>query len=86
MAQIESTAQMDPGLMGLDPSLVVPANTDELVRRWIPKGLTIGALILGGALAYGLPALNLSDGSSLSLNEVTRRSRSPPPAVAGYFP
>jgi multiple sugar transport system permease protein len=72
MAQIESTAQMDPGLMGLDPSLVVPANTDELVRRWIPKGLTIGALILGGALAYGLPALNLSDGSSLSLNEVNK--------------
>ncbi len=70
MAQVESTSRIDQGLVGLDPSLVLPGDTGELIRRWLPKGLTVLAIVLGGAFTYGLPALNLADGTSLSMSEI----------------
>ena len=84
MAQMESTARLDQGLVGLDPSLAVPEDTTELIRRWGPKALTVGALVLGGALAYGLPALNLTDGTTMSLNEVSEKLTFTRPTSRGW--
>jgi multiple sugar transport system permease protein len=72
MAQVDRAAQIDHGVTGLDPSLALPEDTEEIVRRLLPKAITIGAILLGGALAYDLPALELSDGSTLSINDVNK--------------
>jgi multiple sugar transport system permease protein len=72
MAQVDTAGQVDHGLAGLDPSLALPENTEEMVRRWLPKAGTLAALVLGGALAYSLPALKLSDGTTLSIGEVNK--------------
>ncbi|HQY32209.1 MAG TPA: hypothetical protein PK691_13005, partial [Thermomicrobiales bacterium] len=72
MAQVSTTATADGSIAGLDPSLAVPGETGELIRKWGPKLVTISALVLGAILAYTLPALKLSDGSTLNIGEVNK--------------
>src|SRR3954469_12833903 len=72
MAQLETTAPGQGSIIGLDPSLVIPGDTRDLVQKWAPKAITVLALLLGGILAYGLPALNLTDGNTLSIGEVNK--------------
>lgn len=72
MAQMDTTARLEQGLVGLDPSLTLPGDTGDLVRRWGPKAVIVGSILLGGALAYGLPAIQLNDGASLSVEEVNQ--------------
>jgi len=72
MAQLQPAARVDGGIVGLDPSLAVPGDTNEVLRQWGPKAITIAALVLGGVLAYGLPALKLTDGTTLSVGEVNK--------------
>lgn len=84
MAQADSTVQLDPGLVGLDPSLTVPTNTGETIRRMLPKVVSVGAIALGLVLAYNLPALNLNDGTSLSLSDVGEKLTFTRPTSKGW--
>lgn len=84
--QMDSAAHVDQGLIGLDPSLTLPGDTGELVRRWTPKALAVGALVLGGAFAYGMPALNLSDGASMSVSEVNKVLTFSTPSKGWFLP
>ena len=43
------------------------------LRYWLPRLLTIAVLALGGYLAYTLNAVMLTDGSALSLQEVSKK-------------
>ncbi|MEZ4506333.1 MAG: sugar ABC transporter permease [Thermomicrobiales bacterium] len=42
-------------------------------RYWIPRLLTVAAIVIGGALAYTLAAVELVDGSTLTLKEVSNK-------------
>lgn len=72
MAQVHSAAPTDDRIVGLDPSLVMPADPDVILRKWGPRVLAVGALVAGGICAYTLPALKISDGSTLPITEVNR--------------
>jgi multiple sugar transport system permease protein len=84
--QLDSAAQLDQGVVGLDPSLTLPGDTGELIRKWGPQVVTIGALVLGGALAYGLSALNLNDGTSMSVSEVNKVLTFSTPSKGWFLP
>src|SRR5687767_12394187 len=49
--------------LGLDSPLVK--------RYWAPRIGAVMALLLGGAFAYGLPAVTLADDSTLGLDEIS---------------
>jgi len=86
MAQVDTAAQVDQGLAGLDPSLALPGDTSDIIRQLLPKAITLGALVLGGALAYGLPALELSDGSTLSIHDVNKVLTFSTPSKGWFLP
>ena len=86
MAQVDTAAQVDQGLAGLDPSLALPGDTSAIIRQLLPKAITLGAVVLGGALAYGMPALELSDGSTLSIHDVNKVLTFSTPSKGWFLP
>ncbi len=43
------------------------------LRYWLPRLLTVALIVLGGILAYSRPALELADGSTFTLQEVSEK-------------
>src|SRR4051812_885158 len=60
-------------LVGLDPSLTAIDHPGAVVRQFVPKALFASALIGALVVANTMPALELTDGTSLDLSDVAAK-------------
>ena len=71
MAQAKSTGTAGIDLERIGPSVPYTSRTSDLFRRWGESALVVVILVGGWLLANRMPAVDLDDGGSLSLAEVS---------------